>query len=122
HLAVEGDAGLLEAVHEAAVRQAVRADRGVQADLPEAAEAALLVAAVAVGVLAGLEARDDRELDLGLAAPHHPLGLREDVAAALHVMSTAFDARHRLGVRHERLNGAVVGLRKGHVAALLASD
>src|SRR4051812_49783565 len=47
HLAVELDAGQLEAVHERAVAHAVLARGGVDAGDPEAAEVALAVAAVA---------------------------------------------------------------------------
>src|SRR5215207_8128479 len=50
HLAVELDAGLLQAVHELAVAHALLAGGGVDAHDPEPAEVALLVAAVAVGV------------------------------------------------------------------------
>src|SRR5919112_4492440 len=50
HLAVELDAGLLEAVHELAVAHALLARGGVDPHDPEAAEVALLVAAVAVRV------------------------------------------------------------------------
>ena len=48
---VEGDAALAEAVHQTAVGGAMLAGTGVDAGDPEAAEGALLVAAVAVGVL-----------------------------------------------------------------------
>ena len=47
--------GQLQAVHELAVRHALLARGGVDARDPEAAEVALLVAAVAVGVGVGLE-------------------------------------------------------------------
>src|SRR4030095_16463549 len=53
-LAVEIDAGELEAVHELAVGQAFGADRGVDALDPQGAEAALLHLAVAIGILPGL--------------------------------------------------------------------
>src|SRR5919112_4261867 len=48
HLAVELDAGQLEAVDERAVAQAILARGGVDAHDPQAAEVALAVAAVAV--------------------------------------------------------------------------
>ena len=51
HLAVHLDAGLLQPGDEARVGQAVLAHRGVDALDPQAAELALLVAPVAVGVL-----------------------------------------------------------------------
>src|SRR3954465_12878700 len=55
HLAVELDLGQAQAVHELAVAHALLARGGVDALDPEAAEVALAVLAVAVGVGAGLE-------------------------------------------------------------------
>ena len=57
HLAVELDAGQLEAVHELRVAHAVLARGGVDARDPQAAEVALAVAPVAVGVGVGLQQR-----------------------------------------------------------------
>src|SRR5204863_4360518 len=54
NLAVERAFGGFEAFHEAAVGQAGGADGGVDADLPEVTESALLGAAIAVGVLAAV--------------------------------------------------------------------
>src|SRR4051794_4835671 len=54
-LAVELDAGGLQAVHELAVAEALLAGGRVDAGDPEAAEVALLVAPVAVGVAVGFE-------------------------------------------------------------------
>src|SRR5919204_839098 len=56
-LAVELDLRQAQTVHELAVRHALAARRGVDARDPEAAEVALLVAPVAVGVAVGLEQR-----------------------------------------------------------------
>src|SRR5262249_35828443 len=50
HLAVEADLRLLQAVHQARVRRAVRARGGVDARDPQAAEVALLALAVRVRV------------------------------------------------------------------------
>src|SRR5690554_1559664 len=55
HLAVQGDAGLGQAVHEAAVAQAVDAGRGVDAGDPQRAAVARRLLAVDVGVLLGLD-------------------------------------------------------------------
>src|SRR3954466_407810 len=55
HLAVELDLRKLQAVHELAVGEALLARRGVDALDPQAAELALAVLAVAVGVGARLE-------------------------------------------------------------------
>src|SRR5690606_7432041 len=62
HLAVNLDAGVLQAVHEAVVGHALGAGRGVDALDPQAAEVALLGATVAVGVGHRVE-----DLLLGLA-------------------------------------------------------
>src|SRR5262245_45615404 len=50
HLAVEFDAGDLQPVHESGVRDAVRADAGVDPGDPQAAELRLAVAPVPIGV------------------------------------------------------------------------
>src|SRR4051812_10111189 len=73
HLAVELDAGLLQAMHELAVRHALLARRGVDADDPETAEVTLLVAAVAVRVPIRLEQRLLRALVAGMRLPAEPL-------------------------------------------------
>lgn len=54
HLTVDADLGGFEAFHEAAVGEACGAGGGVDSDLPEAAEVALFVATIAVGVLAAV--------------------------------------------------------------------
>ncbi len=64
-LAVESDAGFLEATHESGVGHAEGADTGVDAGDPEAAEVALHVATVAVLVLEGLEYSLASLLDAG---------------------------------------------------------
>src|SRR5690606_19566313 len=51
HLAVQGDAGLQQAVHETAVAQAVRTRGRIDAGDPQGAEMALLLLAADVGVL-----------------------------------------------------------------------
>ena len=57
HLAVDLEAGQLEAGDQLAVRQAVNARSRVDARDPQRAQVALLGAAVAVRVLAGLDDR-----------------------------------------------------------------
>src|SRR4029450_9364898 len=74
HLAVELDAGLLQTVHELAVRHALLARRGVDANEPETAEVPLLVAAVAVRVRIRLEQRLLGALVTGMRLPAEPLG------------------------------------------------
>jgi len=56
-LAVHLDLGEAKTVHELAVGQPLAPRRGIDAGDPEAAEVALLVAAVAIGVAVGLEQR-----------------------------------------------------------------
>src|SRR5690606_11044019 len=57
HLAIQGDAGLHQAVDEAAVAHAVDAGRGIDARDPQGAELALLLLAADVGVLQRLRDR-----------------------------------------------------------------
>src|SRR4029079_17935003 len=57
HLAIDLDLGFLQAGHEGAVAHAQLPDGGVDAGDPERADHALLVAAVAVGVLPRLHHR-----------------------------------------------------------------
>src|SRR5215204_2709411 len=82
-LAVELDAGLLQAVHELAVRHALLARRGVDANDPETAEVALLVPAVAVRVRVRLEQSLLGALVAGMRLPAEPLGPLERGAALL---------------------------------------
>src|SRR5262249_39688855 len=53
-LPIDRDAGLPQAGHQAAVRQAVLPRRGVDADDPQTAELALASASIAIGVAEGL--------------------------------------------------------------------
>src|SRR6476619_4276470 len=91
HLAVDGDAGLSESVDEFRVVQPERPHRGIDALDPERAEAALLVLAVAVGVLHRLFHRLLGDADgvaatavvaLGRLVDLLVLGVRSDAAFA----------------------------------------
>src|SRR5438034_917170 len=93
-LAVDLNAGLAQAVHEAVVGDLVQPRRGVDADDPQPPELAFLAPAVAVGVLR-------RPLDrlLGrlpqLAAPAEvALGELHHLLLALEAHDVALDARH----------------------------
>src|SRR5690606_26076844 len=86
HLAVQGDAGLGQAVHEAAVAQAVDAGRRVDAGDPQRTEVALLLLAANVGVLQCLRHRLLGDAEDLAARVVVTLGLLEDllVTAARH--------------------------------------
>lgn len=95
NLAVHAYVGFLQGINEAAVGKAERADGRVDADGPQAAHFTLLAATVLEGIGAGLEEGGASQFNLGLATPHHPLGLLQQVAAAFDVLYAAFDAWHR---------------------------
>ena len=109
--AIESDIlGLLES-DEFAVLDAGEAESGIQSRDPEAAEAALLGAAVAPGIGAGL---DDRFLGLGeevFASPAIAFGGFQDVLVALLGHDAAFYSGHRrksnneLGIMNHGRNG-----------------
>src|SRR5205823_3238925 len=95
HLAVKLDLGRLQAGDELVVREAVRAGARVDPHDPEAAELALLVLAVAVGVA-------ERVLDLllgvrvrALLDPPIALRLLEDLAALLARVNRSLDPWHQ---------------------------
>src|SRR3954462_9416082 len=77
-LAIEIDPGELQAVHELAVGEALRADRGVDPLDPQRPERALLHLAVAIGVLAGLLDGLPGDPDRVLAAAVIALRLLQD--------------------------------------------
>src|SRR5438132_1011828 len=81
-LAIDVDRRLLQARHELAVRDSRVARPGVDARDPEGAELALLVAAVAVGVLPRLHHRLLGDAIDVLAPAAEPLGLVEDFLVA----------------------------------------
>ena len=98
-LAVELDAGGLEAAHEHAVGEAVLARGGVDADDPQAAEVALLALAADVGVDARLVGRLLRELvELALVL-EVALGELAELLALVAANRSTFDARHDCSVR-----------------------
>src|SRR5688572_24684607 len=120
HLAVEGDAGLQQAVHETAVAHAIDAGSRIDAGDPQRTEIALLLLATDVGVLQGLRDRllgDAENLATGVVVA---LGLLQDLlvtAARLHatldschcsalLRDTAACDRDGLRPRHERGSSA----------------
>src|SRR5215217_3429764 len=94
HLAVELDAGQLEAVHERAVGHPVLARGGVDAGDPEAAEVALAIAAVAVRVGVRLHDGFLGALVGGVRLPAEALRAVERRAALLAGVDGALDAGH----------------------------
>src|SRR5690606_20859891 len=94
HLAIQGDAGLHQAVDEAAVAHAVDAGRGVDARDPQGAELALLLLATDVGVLQRLRDRllgDAEDLAAGVVVA---LGLVEDLLVTTARLHATLDSCH----------------------------
>src|SRR5262245_404916 len=122
HLAVDLDAGLQDAVHELRVGEAVLARGGVDALDPQAAEGALLVAPVAIGVLQALLDLLDADAERHLGAAAIALGKLEDLLVAGVGGHAPLDACHGLPrVREEvALDDARVGLRHRRHAGVLA--
>ena len=98
HLAVHLDAGLVQAVHEHAVRQAALACTGVDAHDPQRAELALALTAVAVGVLTGLDDGLIGDAEHTAAGTVVTLGLVQDLLVAGVGDDAAFDSWHGLGL------------------------
>src|SRR5690606_28103301 len=96
HLAVQGDAGLHQAVDEAAVAHAVDAGRGVDARDPQGAELALLLLAADVGVLQRLRDRLLGDAEDLAASVVVTLRLLEDLLVAPTRLYTTFDSCHFL--------------------------
>src|SRR5262249_10916557 len=93
-LAIDLDAGFLQARHELAVGHARGASAGVDARDPERAEVALLVAAVAVGVLPRAHHRFLGDAIDVLAPAAVTLGLLQDFLVARARRYSTFYARH----------------------------
>src|SRR3954452_6012588 len=93
-LAIQLDAGQLEAVHERAVAHAVLARGGVDAGDPQAAEVALAVAAVAIRVGVRLDEGFLGALVVRLRLAAEALGQRERRPALLLRVDGALDASH----------------------------
>src|SRR4029077_616082 len=94
HLAVDGDAGLAQAGDEAAVVQAERAHRGVEALNPQCAERAFLPLRVAEGVLVRLLHRLLGDADGVLAPAVIALGGLEHLLVLGMGCDAALDACH----------------------------
>src|SRR5690606_23572696 len=95
HLAVELDAGALQPVHELRIGEALGADAGIDALDPQAAKAALLHLAVAIGILAGLLDRLAGDADRVLATAVIALRLIQNALVLGARGRAALDACHR---------------------------
>src|SRR5688572_3416195 len=94
HLAVEGDAGLQQAVHETAVAHAVDAGSRIDAGDPQRTEIALLLLATDVGVLQCLRDRllgDAEDLATGVVVA---LGLLQDFLVTATRRNTTLNSCH----------------------------
>src|SRR6476646_11025429 len=105
HLAVDGDAGLGQAVNETAVVEAEGPHRGVEALDPERAEGALAPLAVAEGVLVGFLDRLLGDADGVLAPAVIALGGLEDFLVLGVGGDATFDAGHDLSSLQLEANG-----------------
>src|SRR4051794_3392138 len=94
HLAVQLDAGQLEPVHEGPVAHPVLPRGGVDAGDPQAAEVALAVAAIAIGVGVRLDQRFLGALVVRVRFAAVALRQRQDGAALLLGVQRALDASH----------------------------
>ena len=94
HLAVEADIGGLETLDEAAVADAGTAAGGVQADDPQSADLALLLLAIAVGVLPGVLDSVFGVAEELLLIAEVALGVLQDLLAALARRGGVCGTRH----------------------------
>src|SRR5581483_10279521 len=124
-LAVDVDRGLLQAVHERGVREAVLAHGGVDARDPQRTELALSLAAVAVGVLPRLHHRFLGDGEDVAAPAAEALGLVEDLLVLGLRGDAAFYSGHGVSLRvgqhraHALLVGGMDVLRAAQVALVL---
>src|SRR5579862_621719 len=101
-LAIESDARGFQTVDQLAVRQAVGAGRGVDADDPHAAEVALLAATARVGIRARLVDGLFRRLVQLALVEEKPLRALQQPPALGAANGSSFDSRH--GSPSETLN------------------
>src|SRR3546814_283173 len=122
HLAVEGYACLHQAVHEAAVADAVGAGRRVDAGDPQRTEIALLLLAADVGVLQRLRDRllgDAEDLATGVVIA---LGLLENLLVPTAGRHTTFDSCHCSALLRDMEACDRDGLRLRHERGSSAGD
>src|SRR5262249_52009545 len=95
-LAVDLDSGLQDAVHELRVGHAMLAGRSIDALDPEPAECALLVAAVAIGILQALLDLLDADAERHLGAAAIAFGELQDLLVTSVCSHAPLDACHGL--------------------------
>src|SRR4051812_36306974 len=116
HLAIDLDAGLLDAIDETAVAQVELARRRVDALDPQCAEVALLEPATAVGVLAGLDDGLLRRAEYLATRVVVALRLLENFLVACTCSDAAFDSCHLLvlaallGIGHQLVDAVRIAL------------
>src|SRR3990167_7201755 len=113
-LAVDLDPGLEDAVHELRVGEAMLAGRGVDALDPQTAERALLVAAVAVGILQALLDLLDAGAERRLGVAAIALGELENLLVTSVCSHAPLDACHGLPLVRKEVALDDPGVRLGH--------
>src|SRR5262249_42136611 len=93
-LAVDLDAGFVQAADQLGIRQAVIAHGGVDADDPQAAELTLPLLAAIEHVLPRVADGFERNLPVVIAIAAEPLGVLENAVAAAPRFESTFCARH----------------------------
>src|ERR1700722_5912837 len=125
HLAIDREAGLVQAVDQRAVAHPAKAGRRIDARDPERAELALLLAPAAIGVLTGLDDRLLRRAEHLAPGIEVALRLLENLLVTPPGDHTAFDSCHvfspdSLSVRQKHFDAVHVGLVDLCLAAQLA--
>ena len=100
--AVNSYIGLLEKINESGVGETKFADGGVDLQVPEVPEGALLSSAVAEGVGTSFQHGWPCKTDLALSAPFVAFYALQEILAALNMLCTSFDSWHRLKTVRER--------------------
>src|SRR5476649_2658995 len=113
-LAVDLHACLQDAVHELRVGHAVLADRGVDALDPQAAERALFVATIAIGILQALLDLLDADTERRLGAAAIALGEFQDLLVTSVCRHAPLDACHDLPLVRKEVALDDPGIRVRH--------
>jgi hypothetical protein len=121
YLAIQAYVCFLEHINEAGVGETESANCGVDLQVPEVPEAALLCAAVTEGVHASFQHGWASKTDLALAAPLVALHALQEILAALYMLCPTFDSWHRLkAIRKRSFDDSSQGFGHGNIRALSA--